>query len=821
MIYSLQDVVHKILRSRKGLLISTLVSLTIGVTIILSLIALSIQSEDIMRSEIQKQYGNMDLYVELDHPYPEAYVDELYTYINTHGNVREASICYIGFSEIDGHISAYTVLADNSALSKSRYKFVADLKASECMLNRSLAQALHVEIGDVINVENGAYTVIEILEDVAVAASMPDIIIMHQNDALSKQFKPYILVDVAEIEDALSLTESIKSFNPSLLINVLYDDTEIHKVIESTRSFLGLLAVISIVMCASIITANLQLFIFSFSKQLGLLRTIGMSRNQAFQFLMRIGTTLNGIGVGLALAVYLSLHFIIDRVLGQFVFNKSVAQPLLWQQSILVAFICFMVLECVVLVAALKLSDKSALAAKRKNEKMQISRKGLYLGIAFYLAAFVLYARNIHLILTPGTDTVISNQVAVASILLFIFGSLILLGQFLDLAFRMLLFFSERFRAFVLTMGLKLIRPQMKRNVTIVRALTIIFMILVISGSLYDTIQNNSNQYLEKQFMFDLVISDRATDTLIDASMINQIEQESSVNQVVVWGENASLLNITDDSWYLDFNYVSFDTLREIGMIKGQDYDPSSDIMMYETLAGEMGYSVGDTLKLSTNYASDLTNDDVNVDYHTFTIYEIIPGDGRGLLLDWSYDYFEGMGRDIQSIHVDSNAIDKTTAFLESNKAQYPTMKWQTRADAIEESNRMLAARMRTIIVIMGLIFLLVNVASFNMLISTITSKKKEFAILRAIDLNQNAFIRLIILIPVVYQMLAAVFGVTMGIISLNMFSMIDNQSFAHINALFPVIALGIILFASALIFYWISRRYYGEKVCEVLKVEF
>ena len=826
MTYNMQHIVNKILRRRKGLMFSTLVSLIIGITIVLTLLSLATQSEKILLSDIQKQYGNMDLYIEFEDKYSGEKLANLSQFLDEQGTVKETSIVYVGQAAVNSstsvlNTSAYTVGTDNSILAKSRYKYAKDLSSKDCILNYSLAKALNIQVGDQIEVDGTKLKLSEIIEDVKDTSSIPDVLIIHQTAINLEKFKPYILIDAIEAGDVLALTQEIKKFDQSLLVNSLYDDHQINMMVQSTRNFLVFLAVISIVMCACMIVSNLQLFIFSFSKQLAMLRIVGMSRHQAFVFLLRIGTTLNGVGTLLAFVLYVGMQFFIESKVSQIVFNVSLERSFLLNQAIGVTVLCFLALETVIFFAALKLRHISPLATKRKNEKTHLGKKSLLLGVLCYLFSILLYAKNLEFIFTEGADISLSTQMAVVSVILFIMGSLILLGYFLEIIFGLLILVSEKMKIALFTMGLKLIRPQMKRNFTIVIALTSIFIITIISGGMYSTVRFNNHQFIEQQFELDLVITDRSTETLIDKYFVSRLKQEPSIDHVAVIGENYSFLNIAESSHYVRTNYVSFDELRKIGTLNGNDFDASKDVIVYEAFAKKNGLSVGDTLNLSSMNLSDLSNPEKRVNYHPFVIYEIIPGDEGEVILDWTYDYFDNLGRNIKTIHVASNDIEKTVLALESSKSLYPTMKWQTKKDAFAEADRLLAARFMTIILVMSLVFILVNVASFNLLISNLLSKKKEYAILRAIHLDKKSYIHLMIMIPLIYQMIAAFFGFSIGLASIHMLSFIDSKKLAHIDLSFPSVALLCTLGIGFVIFNRIGKKMYREKISEALKYEF
>lgn len=76
-------------------------------------------------------------------------------------------------------------------------------------------------------------------------------------------------------------------------------------------------------------------------------------------------------------------------------------------------------------------------------------------------------------------------------------------------------------------------------------------------------------------------------------------------------------------------------------------------------------------------------------------------------------------------------------------------------------------------------------------------------------------------MIPLIYQMIAAFFGFSIGLASIHMLSFIDSKKLAHIDLSFPSVALLCTLGIGFVIFNRIGKKMYREKISEALKYEF
>ena len=821
MTYNLQGIVNKVLKSRKGLLVSTIASLILGITIVLTLSSLSTQSEEILLSDIQKQYGNMDLYIEFETQVNNQDIQRMNDFLYKREDVKEIEVAFVGQYQVNSNINTYTVGVENGNLSKSRYKFNENISENQCIINQSLADALNVEIGDKVVVQNTELSIIEILKDIKDTSSVPDVLLVNSKNIDRFTFKPYIMIDAVSVSDLLKLTVDIKQYDTSLLVYNLFDDSQISAVLSSTKSFLSFLSIISVIMCACIVISNLQLFLFSFSKQLNLLRIIGMNRNQVFLFLLRVGTTMNIVGTSIAFISYLLSYRLIEKWMGHIIFSTEFRSTLLLKQTILLTVLCFIAFEAVILFTALKLRKGLAIGNKASGYKFLKGKVNIILGLLFYLFAILLYTKNLKFVYTEGSDLSLSTPIAVVSILLFIFGSLILIAYFLSFIFKMFIALTEKIKLPTLTIGLKLIQPHMGRNLAIVIALTAVFIIVIVSSGMYSTIAFNNHQFIENQFKLDMVITDRATEPTIDQTFVNRLNEVSSIKNIAVMGENYSFLNISSESHYVRSNYVTFNELRELGLLTNSSIDPFNQIVVYEKYAQKYNLKVGDSINLSTGNLSDLSDPNKRVTYATFQIGEIIKGDTGELLIDWSNHTLGEEGRKIKTIHIGTEDPQKTIKALEGIKSLYPTMKWQLKTDAIKESDALLKARFLSMIIIMCVVYFLVSVATFNMLVSHVITKKKEYAILRTIDLNETKYLQIIVLIPMVYQLISAVLGFTIGTISIHMMSIIDSKQLAHVNSSFPLTILVTSLGIGGLLFFIVGKKLYRDKITDALKYDF
>ncbi|MGG3282041.1 FtsX-like permease family protein [Paenibacillus solani] len=114
------------------------------------------------------------------------------------------------------------------------------------------------------------------------------------------------------------------------------------------------------------------------------------------------------------------------------------------------------------------------------------------------------------------------------------------------------------------------------------------------------------------------------------------------------------------------------------------------------------------------------------------------------------------------------------------------------------------------------MIMLSVTIGVFNSLINNIYSKRKEFAVLRAISVDKKGLVQIILTQVLLYLCIGMFVGVTLGITLVYAFRLIDPSPI-HIHPTFVTTIIGIMLALALAVFIPYASSLANKKVASEL----
>ncbi|MED4761663.1 ABC transporter permease, partial [Priestia megaterium] len=193
------------------------------------MVLFSFNAQDTLKSQLKQTYGEMDLSVGFDMDQGKILTSTLVEEIHQDkmvDKVSKVSIAHLNLNKLN--TSVYTVGVENDYLAKSRYHFSKPLNSRSVAMNKSLAKALNIKIGDKVLIENRTYTLAETVKDLSATGVAPDMLILNQKNVKgyiqakekSSAEATYLLMKAHKNESALKLADRIKSYSKDLRIDI-------------------------------------------------------------------------------------------------------------------------------------------------------------------------------------------------------------------------------------------------------------------------------------------------------------------------------------------------------------------------------------------------------------------------------------------------------------------------------------------------------------------------------------------------------------------------------------------------------------------------
>lgn len=822
MIHNLFDISKKYIRYHKASFISSILGIMVSIALIINMFGLAINSERMLMDELKKEYGTIDMFISLG-DYREKHVDIAAT-INALDGVNEMSRVHISYTTVEGS-SVYTAALDDSNLAKSRYKYKEDLKEGYVILNKGLADYLNLSKGDDIHINGQTFIINELISDVVGNQKLPDMVLMtNESIALIKgSVSPtHIMIDIKDDKSIVEYLSSIRQVYPGLMIDQMVDDASIKENISSLNSFMILLCLISLMMCILFLLSNFQLFLYNYKKQVALLRAIGAKRLQAFKTVFLYASLINVVGLMAALVFSVFSNKLIMPLLGKSLFDLEGPMDFNLSLSLKIITIAFVILETMMIYPSVKSTNILPVEITSANEKLEASKWYSITGAIFVVIGLTLYGQVIYEVIKNGANGSEAVVPAIISICLLLIGFYLLFVQISKKILTALVKpFSYVFGR-VSGVALKIIIPQVKKNVLVILSITTLVIITVIGSSLLDTINHNNTAYLEKEFVLDVVLTNR-DDLAYDQTVESLVADLPSVDHFIRFNTYFSALYIKGDSGYVTCVKADTKTLVESGIIKNDIRVKEDEIIISTNFANSHNLSVGDGLIFSTDYKSsyDEVEDKTTISQKKYRVVAIdsLSFSHAQIIFDLDDGYFQEYGQDFDLAHIKSNDIKSTFDALDTINMTYGGLKWTTMDIETEKFEEQLYKRWKLFIIIVITIIVMLIIGSMNMLINNILSRRSEYGTLRLFKISRKDFIQIILTQVLTYNMVGLVYGGVLGVVFSNMLSLSESGHLSQVNLKLAGVTLMIILLISLLVFiplgYCLSKKNISEEIYE------
>lgn len=233
----------------------------------------------------------------------------------------------------------------------------------------------------------------------------------------------------------------------------------------------------------------------------------------------------------------------------------------------------------------------------------------------------------------------------------------------------------------------------------------------------------------------------------------------------------------------------------------------SKGILISKKFAKKNNLKVGEQIEIGSYLGESIT------EKKKVPIIAIVPNliDGNDVYVDWDMPLFTGEKLMIDKIMVETTNVDEALKQLEDLKQSLPELQIMNKEILLKQSKEMFYQRWSLFIGVFMILISATCLGILQSLMSSIYSKRGDYAIQRLMGLSPNQLIKLIVTQVLTFILYGLVLGTFIGIVFTKMLALIDRNSTLTID----FVALGSVsltfFFSTILVIsiqgYWISRR--------------
>ncbi|MDN3362597.1 FtsX-like permease family protein [Priestia megaterium] len=570
------------------------------------------------------------------------------------------------------------------------------------------------------------------------------------------------------------------------------------------------MSVLVLIVTSLIIISNFELLLYKMRNQFAIMRSLGASTKQISKIIMIQSTVINITGISLGFI----LNFLSQRTLYSWVeklFNiPTTPSEFNVGAAISISILAFIVIQLFLFVPAYRSTKVLPLKTMEENEKLnysyskvRVTLSKVLVGIAVFLiiGSQVLPTRG-----TYGPAMLLISAVLV--LLAFVLVFPIWLPKILEWFF---LPYGQRLFGQEFYISVKNLIPQVRKNTAIILMISSLMIIAVFGSVTLRTIQISQLEQLKKDFATPILI-----ETRIDNSKINSMEFTKTVEELsgVKSVSNFSTLGLAElqtEGKKVDMNYAVVDLkrLQAQGLMAHlNSKTPSNGLILSERFAQQSHLKVGQTVPVG-----EFSNETQIVESKgTFKVIAIEKQllNNADAYVDWNNQKL--LDVIFYTLYVDSEHIKNTVNELEELKSQYPEIKISNYEQSVKEANKMFYQRWGIFILVIATLVASTMVGVFNSLANNIYSKRKEFAVLRAMGVTPKGLRKVILSQVNLYIGIGLIIGIIMGLLTTFILFLVDPGEFVIDYKVIITVSL-LMLAGSTLIFWFVGNKILSQEL--------
>ncbi|MER2033496.1 ABC transporter permease [Exiguobacterium indicum] len=803
---------HRLYRKSPMILVTSIGSVMISIGLVLTMVIFLLHNQAAIETDRIQRYGQVDLTVKYT-PEDEQADQSVLEQLKKNHDVLGAESILQTTARVAGQTMAdvETIGVHSDALTKSRYHFTNELEQGEAILSARLATSLDRSVGQTLRVGEATYRIREILPNTKTSEASHDQVLLSYADL--KKNHPIetkaVLLNLKKEADLVHYADTLVKANPKLRIEL----SEGQALSPALNGYIGILSVLILVVSGFILMANFDLYLRKHAVQFAIMRTLGATTRQLFQlFFVQSGL------IVLAGTMLTILGSICLPLLGQLVWpteGKMIVSLMIDQGAflMLVTFGSALLILLLLASTAYRKRDVLPLHVLRENLKTAsrpTRRKRLVLFSSGLTVSLVLFAE---VIASTGGSRAIAWLVATVAFLLTMYlATPLLLKGVLQRAEPIV----RRLAGPTSFVAFRGVLPQLRKNAWLMLIVQVLMIIVVIGSTFLETVQQNERKYIISQYPTEVVLKSRLDEGSQGnpLQLIRQIETDlPGARATFLSSRNSFEYQSPQEDISIEYEVTDY---RRLDVLAGEQTSDTEGIIVSRTFAKTHSLQKGDMLPLGRWDGEQ----ERSVSVGQFRIVGIEKKIAPDVLVDWRNEQLRQPNDQILNVFIDvPSELTKaqvTTTLLEITES-YPTLQVNRLSDALRDAEQQTMERWFVFLIALVVMSGSVWFGLANALLSFVSGKRGEYALLRTIALTRNKLRQLTLIQMLLFIGSGITFGLISGLGATFFVTRIDDTGSFYFNV--PTIAgtiVGLIVLVISIA--WFVTRRKQENLVHELK---
>lgn len=358
--------------------------------------------------------------------------------------------------------------------------------------------------------------------------------------------------------------------------------------------------------------------------------------------------------------------------------------------------------------------------------------------------------------------------------------------------------------------------PQLRKNAWLMLIVQVLMIIVVIGSTFLETVQQNERKYIISQYPTEVVLKSRLDEGSQGdpLQLIRQIETDlPGAKATFLSSRNSLEYQSSQEDVSIEYEVTDY---RRLDVLKGEQTSDTEGIIVSRTFAKKHSLEKGDTLPLGRWDGEQ----ERSVSVGQFRIVGIEKKIAPDVLVDWRNEQLRQPNDHILNVFIDVPSELKktqvTTTLLEITES-YPTLQVNRLSDALRDEKQQTTERWFVFLIALVVMSGSVWFGLANALLSFVSGKRGEYALLRTIALTRNKLRQLTLIQMLLFVGSGITFGLISGLGATFFVTRIDDRGAFYFNV--PTIAgtiAGLIVLVLSIA--WFVTRRKQENLVHELK---
>jgi len=358
--------------------------------------------------------------------------------------------------------------------------------------------------------------------------------------------------------------------------------------------------------------------------------------------------------------------------------------------------------------------------------------------------------------------------------------------------------------------------PQLRKNAWLMLIVQVLMIIVVIGSTFLETVQQNERKYIISQYPTEVVLKSRLDEGSQGdpLQLIRQIETDLPGAKATFLSSRSSFeYQLPQEDVSIEYEVTDY---RRLDVLEGEQTSDTDGIIISRTFAKKHSLQKGDTLPLGRWDGEQ----ERSVSLGQFRIVGIEKKIAPDILVDWRNEELRQPSDHILNVFIDVPSELKkaqVTKKLSEITQSYPTLQMNRLSDALHDAEQQTTERWFVFIIALVVMSGSVWFGLANALLSFVSGKRGEYALLRTIALTRNRLRQLTLIQMLLFIGSGIIFGLISGLGATIFVTRIDDTGSFYLNV--PTIAgtiAGLVVLVLAIA--WFVTRRKQENLVHELK---